>query len=223
MRYFKYFIAVFFTGIGLSACHNHPEVQSFTISVQDSIQHAGQIKRALTAIDSAAALLQPGDLVLRTGNDFTSESLRSLNRRDQTYSHCGIANIENGQVVVYHALGGDFNPDQKIRRDPLAYFADPETNRGIGIYHFNLDEKDTRCVLKTAGMLYQMGIPFDMGFDLQSNDRMYCAEFVYKTFRLGTKEKLKFNTSHIGDFRFVGVDDLFLQPDCSLKKRISFN
>ena len=67
-----------------------------------------------------------------------------------------------------------------------------------------------------------MGIMFDMKFDLKSDDRMYCAEFVYKSLLWGTKGKLTFNTSHIKDFAFIGVDDLFLHPLCREQKRILY-
>ncbi len=61
-------------------------------------------------------------MVLRTGNDFTSESLRQLSFTDKTYSHCGIASIENDSIFIYHALGGEWNPDEKLRRDPIELF-----------------------------------------------------------------------------------------------------
>jgi hypothetical protein len=74
----------------------------------------------------------------------------------------------------------------------------------------------------TVKKLYKMGIMFDMKFDLQSNNRMYCAEFVYKAYVMGTTGKLQFNTSHIDKFTFIGVDDLFMQPLCKEQKKILY-
>jgi len=74
----------------------------------------------------------------------------------------------------------------------------------------------------TVKKLHDMGIMFDMKFDLKSNDHMYCAEFVYKSFVMGTRGKLQFSTSHIGAFSFIGVDDIFLQPQCKEQKRILY-
>jgi hypothetical protein len=168
----------------------------------------------LARIDSIAPLIQPGDLVLRTGNDFTSQSLRSLNLRNKTYSHCGIASIENGTVYVYHALGGEFNPDQKIRRDSLRLFAEPFDNRGIGVYRYQVSDSTRQKILAAAQRLHRAGIMFDMAFDLNTNERMYCAEYVYNSLLLGSKGQIRCNISHIGQFAFVGVDDLFLHPQC---------
>ena len=42
------------------------------------------------AIDSAISLLRSGYLVLRTGLGADSYLLSQMNRKDKTYSHCGI-------------------------------------------------------------------------------------------------------------------------------------
>jgi hypothetical protein len=207
---------------GLYSCGHTGNYDSFTPTKEDAVKEARKAERAFIQIDSVKKTIATGDLILRTGNDFTSESLRSLNQRDKTYSHCGIASIENDTLFVYHALGGEWNPDQKIRRDVFEFFAEPYSNRGIGIYRFQLAEADIKTLMVTVKNLYRMGIMFDMKFDLQSNDHMYCAEFVYKSFVMGTNGKVQFSTSHLGNFEFIGVDDLFLQPICKEQKKILY-
>jgi hypothetical protein len=205
-----------------ASCGRTGNYNSFTPTKEDSLQHARVMERAFIQIDAAKKTIATGDLILRTGNDFTSESLRSLNQRDKTYSHCGIASIEHDSLFVYHSLGGEWNPDQKIRRDPFEFFAEPYSNRGIGIYRFQLAEADISGLMITVKNLYRMGIMFDMKFDLESNDRMYCAEFVYKCYLMGTNGKLQFGSSHLGKFEFIGIDDLFLQPMCKEQKKILY-
>jgi len=205
-----------------ASCGHTSNYNSFIGNKADSVKEAQKAERAFVQIDAVKKTIATGDLILRTGNDFTSESLRSLNQRDKTYSHCGIASIEHDTLFVYHALGGEWNPDQKIRRDPFEYFAEPYSNRGIGIYRFRLSHADINALMVTVKNLYHMGIMFDMKFNLQSNDRMYCAEFVYKSYLMGTRGKLQFSTSRLGDFEFIGVDDLFLQPMCKEQKKILY-
>ena len=204
------------------SCENKGDHNKLVISKNDSIAEAQKNERAYLQISTIKKTITTGDLILRTGNDFTSEGLRSLNQRDQTYSHCGIASLENDSLFVYHALGGEWNPDQKIRRDPIEIFAEPYSNRGMGVYRFALSQPEIKTLMITVKKLREMGIMFDMKFDLQSNDHMYCAEFVYKCYLMGTNGKLQFNTSHIGKFAFIGVDDLFLQPMCKEEKRILY-
>lgn len=208
---------IFFT-----ACSSKQQYEKLVITKADSLQQEQRAANAFIQIDSVKPLIKTGDLIVRTGNDFTSESLRSLNQRDKTYSHCGIASVEHDTVFVYHALGGEWNPDQRIRKDLLRLFAEPYSNRGIGIYRYTLTAKDIQSLVVTVKKLHETGIMFDMKFDLATNDRMYCAEFVYKSYLMGTAGKLQFTTSHIGDFTFIGVDDLFLQPLCTLQKKILY-
>jgi hypothetical protein len=203
-------------------CSNTTSQNTLPFSKEDSLIELQKNRRAFIQIDSAKKIITAGDLIVRTGNDFTSESLRNLNQRNKIYSHCGIASIENDSVFVYHALGGEFNPDQKIRRDIFENFAEPYGNRGIGIYSYRLSSNEIKSLMVTVKRLYAMGIMFDMKFDLQTNDRMYCAEFVYKAYVMGTDGKLKFNTSHIEKFNFIGVDDLFMQELCTVKKNILY-
>lgn len=202
----------------LFACNN--KKTNTLVTKEDSIKAAIKIENAYLQIDSLKTIIHTGDLITRTGNDFTSESLRTLNQHDKTYSHCGIASIEHDSVFVYHALGGEFNPDQKIRRDALMLFAEPYDNRGIGIFRYGLNEKEISSVATVIKNYFNAGIMFDMKFDLQTNDRMYCAEFVCKSY--STAAKLQFTTSRLKDFIFIGVDDLFLHPKCTEIKRVLY-
>lgn len=211
-----FFLCIFF------CCSCKQNYNTITISPEDSLKEVKRITAAFIKIDSAKKIVNTGDLIVRTGNDFTSESLRSLNQRDKTYSHCGIASIENDTLYVYHALGGEWNPDQKIRRDPFEYFAEPYSNRGIGIYRYQFDTAEIDTLMVTVKKLHQLAVMFDMKFDLHTNDRMYCAEFVYKSYLMGSNGKLQFTTSRLGEFEFVGVDDLFLQPLCKEQKKILY-
>jgi hypothetical protein len=124
------------------------------------------------------------------------------------------ASIEHDSIFVYHALGGEFNPDQQLRRDYLPVFADPNSNRGIGIFRQQLSAKELAYLLTIVKKLYAAGVMFDMKFDLQTDERMYCAEFVYKAFLWATSQRIRFSTSILNEKVFVGVDDIFLYPQC---------
>lgn len=196
------------------ACRQSTSTGSYGEYKEDTIAKKAFIKRAFINIANTQTLVKNGDIITRTGNDFTSQSLKSLNQRDKTFSHCGIASIENDSVFVYHSLGGDWNPDQKIRRDPFLLFAEPYSNNEIGIFRFSLSDSMINNLVKVAKDFYARGIMFDMDFDLKTDDRMYCAEFVYKSLVKASASKLVFPLSHIGKFEFIGVDDIFLHPLC---------
>src|SRR5690606_16994933 len=107
------------------------------------------------------------------GNDFTSDVMRKLSLVDKTYSHCGIASLENDTLFVYHAMGGEWNPDKKIRRDPFILFCNPHENRGFGIFRYKLPDSLLDQFLSNVSSYYQKGILFDLKFDLTTDDKMY--------------------------------------------------
>lgn len=184
-----------------------------TISPVDKEKNAF-VQRAFIHIIQAKKLIKNGDILTRLGNDFTSQSLKKLNRRDETWSHCGIASIENDSLFVYHSLGGEWNPDEKIKRDLFEDFAEPFSNNGLGIYRFDINKSLAKKMTGKALEFKNAGISFDMDFNLQTDDKMYCAEFVCKVIEKASGKSLVFNHSFINKFEFIGVDDIFLQPHC---------
>ena len=177
----------------------------------------------LKAIDSVKKLIESGDIITRTGNDFTSQSLKSLNRRDKTFSHCGIASMENDTLFIYHALGGEWNPDQKIKREPYKSFANSTDNNMLGIFRYTIKDLAKRNILTSAQNFYARGIKFDMDFDLKTDEKMYCAEFIYKVFLEATDSSVKFNHSFIRDFEFIGVDDVITDSLCRQIAILNYN
>jgi len=161
------------------------------------------------AIDSAICLLKNGDLVLRTGADATSYMLRQMNRYDRTYSHCGIVMMEEGYPFVYHSIGGEDNPDSRLRRDSVSFFFSPVSNERLGIARLDISEGQIGKLHDIVKRYYKMAVPFDLSFDLLTDDRFYCAEFVYKSVREATADTGYFSVTHMARKTYVGVDNLF--------------
>ena len=200
--------------LGISwQCRQQKPLNTLTISKVDSLKEKIILQSAVLKIDSVKKIIETGDLITRTGNDFTSQSLKTLNQRNKTYSHCGIAVVKGDSVFIYHALGGEWNPNQKILKQSLLDFTDPVNNNSFGVFRFSLPDKLKQKWVASADDFYKREISFDMDFNLESNDKMYCAEYVYKCF-LAADPTLNFNISHLNSFKFIGVDDLFLQETC---------
>jgi hypothetical protein len=201
------------------ACHTQKEnTITFNGTKKDSVTEYKNAALAFIQINNAQRSVQSGDLILRTGRDYTSEVMRELSRHDKTYSHCGIASIENDSVFVYHAIGGEWNPDQKLRRDLFAVFCNPYESRGFGIYRYPFNEEQKKEILQNAHKFYKDETMFDMQFNLETDDRMYCSEFVYKAI----KPALVLNTTTINHITFVSIDNLFLDAGCNEIKHVRF-
>jgi len=221
--YLKYFLSkrwlycclLFF----IMSCHSQWEKDNNPgTATDDSVITDKNANLAFIQIRNAQIVVQSGDLVLRTGRDYTSEVMRNLSQHDKTYSHCGLVSIENDSVFVYHAIGGEWNPDQKLRRDLFAVFCNPYENRGFGIYRYSLNKKEKKEVLRNIHHLYKEEVKFDMQFNLDTDDRMYCSEFVYKAI----KPALKLKTTTINHITFVTIDNLFSDAGCNEIKRVRF-
>ena len=161
-----------------------------------------------SAIDSAIHLLKDGDIALRTGADVISVMLRELNQRDKTYSHCGIVMVENGYPFVYHSIGGEDNPDAHLQRDSAVRFFSPISNERMGIARLQLTDSQVQGLHRIARRYFEAGVLFDMDFDIKSDDKLYCAEFVYKAVCEAAADSAYFSTSHLWNRKYVGVDNL---------------
>ncbi len=194
------------------------------LSEKDSIALLKKVLHSISKVDSIKPIIKDGDMVLRTGNDFTSYSFRQLCKKDKTYSHCGIAFKENDTFYVYHAIGGEFNPDQKLKREILEDFCSAEINKGFGIFRFTtLQQQHIINLQKMVQEHFYNGLPFDMAFDLTTDDRMYCAEFTAKMYSRCLEKKQIFDSTTIGAKTFIAIDNLMLHPNCKQITKTVYN
>lgn len=176
----------------------------------------------IKAVDSCIQLLQSGDLVVRRGDDMTSYMLSKLNHTDRRYSHCGIVVVEKGTPYVYHSIGGEDNPDQVIRKDKAKYWFSPANNLAFATYRYDMPDSVKVRMLNSAAAYYTAKKMFDMEFDLETDNRLYCSEMVYKAILTATGNKDYISTEHNYRRRFVGVDNLFLTPHAERVCQIKF-
>lgn len=179
-------------------------------------------QRALALSDSCRPLLHNGCLVLRLGNDVISSMFAQFNRIDKGFSHCGLAFQENGRWVVYHSIGGEDNPDAALRRDSWERFISHENNLAFGMANLGLNAAETQRLSETVHGFYARHIPFDMQFDLGTDNRFYCAEMVYKALYSATGDDSLIRTTRNGHFEFVSTDNLFTHKRAQMLCRIKY-
>ena len=211
------YVLIYFSG-----CKEKSTIQSISVHKVTQDQLRTQ-KSAVSIIEKTIPIVKQGDLILRTGNDFTSESLRQMSHFDKTYSHCGIASYENDTLFVYHALGGDWNPDEKLRRDRFELFCNPKENRGFGVYTYKLNNGEIQKLDSVIKSWYKKSFTFDMNFDLATDEKLYCAEFVSKAINKATDGRMVFDLTRINNFIFIAIDNLFNNDFCTEKTRVRFN
>lgn len=173
-------------------------------------------------VDSAINLLRTGDLVVRTGADMTSYMFSQMNQRDKTFSHCGLVIIEDGKPFIYHSIGGEDNPDEELRRDDAHFWFSPANNLGLGVVRLIDDTAKVPVLVSAIHQLHKEKIKFDMQFDLATDDRLYCAEFVYKVVNQSMSDPEYLTPTRFMGYTYVGIDDLFLNRHATLVCSLRF-
>ncbi|CAN5352852.1 hypothetical protein BH11BAC1_BH11BAC1_05260 [soil metagenome] len=205
----KYFIIFIGLGICLAAysARSYFESEHLSLSANENTSRWSIAKPDITK-------LKAGDLIFRHGRGFISNALMSLGQREKKYSHSGIISIENGRVLVYHAIGGEENISNKLRKDPLSVFCEPADVHAFGIYRTDLNEKQIDAVMSLVSTYFQRGLEFDTKFDLATDDKMYCTELIYKVF-LGALGKQNYiSLSTITGKEYIACDDLYFNSHC---------
>lgn len=197
------------------ACRENADVQNSTMS--DSILAANY-----QLIDSLKPLIKSGDVIFRNGTDEVSRAARSMNRKDTSFSHCGFLYKENDSFFVYHAIGGIYNPGQKLKRELLDSFCNPKENDAIGIYRYSLSAQEVSKLDTIVKNYFNAGLKFDLYFNFLSDDVMYCSEFVFKSLNQSANGSLskyvRLDTIPFG----VTTDDIFLNEKSQLIKKQQF-
>lgn len=208
---------------GFIACRpSTSEQQAVNLEKKDSLL-ASRIHRYKTHIlPDVLAIAGSGDIVTRMGTDLTSLLLSNVNPTDTSYSHCGIMSLENDTAFVYHCIGGEFNPDQKMRREPLAAFAHPAGSKRLGIFSAAITPLQRKALCAYVQSLYRQGLPFDMAFDLATDDRQYCSEMIAKSIGTIIGKKDWVTTLQSDSIRFIPVENIYLNPMVTEKKRFVY-
>ena len=166
------------------------------------------------AVLPAASLLQSGDLIFRHGRGFISNAFRTFSMKDKKYSHAGIICIEKDGVFVYHAIGGEENLSNKLKRSSLGEFCDPENISAYGIYRYPLSDSEKAGLSKLVKAYYQAGLEFDLAFDMNTDNKMYCSEFIYKILCKVKSNKNFLPLSELNGLKYVAIDNLYMNSAC---------
>ena len=157
------------------------------------------LKERWKLISTVRESIREGDLVLRCGNDFISESLSDFSQKEKLYSHSGVARMDNGTMYIYSNMAGDINPDEIMRRDLVDSFITPVHNIAVGIYRYDITNTEVEKLRDIVHTHYLNKLQFDMNFDLATDDKMYCAEMIAKAVESATNKRIIFSKSLIND------------------------
>lgn len=143
--------------------------------------------------DSAEYQPRNGDIIFQTSESAQSRGIQLATH--SPYSHMGIVYVENGQAMVFEAVG-------PVKITPLADWIARGKNQHFVVKRLkNADEvltPETLDNMKDLGKSRYLDRPYDQYFEW-SGDRIYCSELVWKIYNEGAGIRVG-NLQKLGDF-----------------------
>jgi len=170
-------------------------------------------------IEDAKAIIQTGDIVLRCGRDMTSYKIREMSETDKTYSHAGIALVDEKGVFIYHLTPPELDEpkeDTTIRLEPIEKFANPENNFELGVGRFPFTKEQVANVIAHLDSMRAAKVSFDFLFDLKTKNKMYCSEMIDDCLRYATHDSLYLKRNEFKDPRLVKRVGRYLKADTTV-------
>ena len=158
--------------------------------------------KEFTPISADTNLFENGDIICRLGNGFFSNRFRDYADSEKTYSHVGIIEKANDSLFVIHAEANEFTGVGFVKREEIHSFL--KEVKSWGLFRIDADFADIESFIFNAKDYYVKKTPFDMDFDLNKDDKVYCTELI----------ALCFNKS---------FKDIDIQPNLFLKNKIYYS
>lgn len=135
---------------------------------------------------SSCSDFESGDLVFRMGRGLFSDIFSSFGTNHPRYSHVGIVIVEADACQVVHTEASELTGKGNARIESMAVFLGPDRAAYGAVFRVrNMAAEQRRKVVASAASYVRRQIPFDIDFNLESEDKLYCTELVWRAFREG--------------------------------------
>ncbi|MBU0721641.1 hypothetical protein KJ877_09890, partial [bacterium] len=151
--------------------------------------------------------LKNGDIMFRRAYGVESNIAVNFSDGEKKYSHAGIVVIEGDNVSVIHSLDDRKLHYNGVVKESLVTFLQDIDIWAVYRYELSITLRDN--IAKKALVFKNMNIKFDNQFDLSTDDKMYCSEFIMKIVNLSTgMETIKAKKMLMGR-KFVTISNLY--------------
>lgn len=126
--------------------------------------------------------LEDGDLVFRRTESGPGRRMRLLDPAE--FTHVGMLVLLRGEPWVVHVSPrSQGNPGGITVGEPLAEFLHARWISRAGVFRVPELSRETRAAAaREAWRMKELGLPFDEAFDLETADRLYCTELVWRAY-----------------------------------------
>ena len=129
-------------------------------------------------------LLKPGDIIMRHGYGFVSNTIVKTLAEDYSISHAGIiVKGNNGRFNVVHSVSqtiSDFDGVQKVDLNTFVRDSRPNSIMIVRFLSSAENPESTAGISQRANHYLDQKVPFDYSFNLEDESRFYCSEFIVR-------------------------------------------
>jgi len=151
--------------------------------------------------------LKSGDLIVRQGTGYFSDLFRQMGSRDKKYSHIGIISKEQDSIFVYHIEANEFTGEGFALREQVSSFI--KHAKTYTFFENRMDSIARSTMLNKAREYVQRQVKFDLNFNAQDDDKLYCTELVAKSINYGLDSVYITPTASLKGRLFYGLDDIY--------------
>ncbi|MDD3462582.1 MAG: YiiX/YebB-like N1pC/P60 family cysteine hydrolase [Sulfurospirillaceae bacterium] len=156
----------------------------------------------LTFAPTPTCKLQTSDIIFRKENNHLSELFSQMD--NSFYSHIGVILEENNQTNVLHVELSNDNKD--VKKESLTSFLRYATHYEIKRYNAPLDSS---IFYKNGSFILQRQPVFDLAFDANTSDKLYCTELVEVLYRQSFGIDLSTHNSRYGHINYISIASIF--------------
>jgi Permuted papain-like amidase enzyme, YaeF/YiiX, C92 family len=162
----------------------------------------------------SAADFHTGDLIFRESRGLLSSMFKSMSLHEKKYSHVGIILKSSDSLLVYHFLDGTDHNGLKI--DQISDFASSMECVSYAVYRPDYTAEQKKNITSLIENPSNKNKEFDHDFSLESDDKLYCTEWIYK---LLVETGFHPSLSTIDGLRYVATDNLYIN---NFIKKVSY-
>ena len=125
-----------------------------------------------------------GDLIFRKGTGIFSDFFTKAGDRETPYSHVGLAFVDNGKVLVIHTEASELTGEGFAKIDRIEEFLDKRNSSQAAVYRLKNESRSYGENAVEAAIEYvNQKTPFDVKFDLTTENALYCTELAYRAYK----------------------------------------
>ena len=161
-------------------------------------------------IADIALQARPGDVLFKSdAGGFWGNMARAFSKTDDRYGHVGVVvGSPSGGHHVIHAGGDPVSREGRVRSDPLRTFL--EGVEDAALYRPAADA--TAASLAYLKAAAGRGAPFDRQFSLETEDRLYCTELVWRALSRAVADDAVPDKSVRAGRVYISLEDLQKSP-----------